>query len=1797
MLALLVGVLVPAAALELPDIAADAERYRERLAIAPTSAGVSLATRLRAAKDAAQTGHWRQAVEALEEIVAGRPGDAETWLQLSRAWRNLDPNAPEGAAAAYNAFVTATVSKTTDSGVATEALLLIARHLESQERRELAIRTWAEIGRLISDPALEKRLAELRGSDLEFFQDGEETSQDGRTPKWCVTFSSPLDMVRQTQYQNWVLAKRIYDSKEEPWAVEIAIAGEQLCVYGLRFGEKYTVTLKAELAAADGRSLKSDRNVEIKIGDRAPDLAFKSDTLILPKDGRGLIPLKSVNVKKVTLLLLQITDRQLINEVALGRVGKSLDFEAFENIRLRSGRIVWWGSAKIDDSRNTETLTELPIGAILDARGAEHFRDGIFSKGFVDDGAPDALGNGVYALAAIPGNTTKDPLTEDDWIESFGYGTLESELIPTQWIVRTDIGLQLMRGSGGLHVVARSISEGMAYPGIRVDLVSAANRILGSSSTDADGIVSFAPGLAQGILGNRLRGVLAFGPAGDFAFLDTSGDALDLSDRNIAGRAAPGPLDAYVWTDRGIYRPGETVEVMVIVRNDRAMGIEPPPLRLRPVAPDQSVIPELDIREFKAGVAHVSLKLPHAAASGAWRTEIYAGNSLVGSADLQVKNFVPNRIELQVDNPDKEPITLDAPKNVKLHAKYLYGAPAAGLSGRYRMVLRRAGAPFKGFESFHFGGEEPQEGAVVASGPPRELPRTSEDGSTEIDVVLDVLPKAAVPLEANVRVQIDDTDGRPVGSDFNWRVGRPGHHWLGARVSPPAGAGKPAEIEIVAVDDDGRQIPVPSLKWQLFAEEEAFQWQRQRDDDSEFDYEGQIYRHLLRSGTLADGTERSARLPIDEPLGRYHLKLTREAGQLLTEISFTLGFESTIRSAGRPDLVKVILDNQAYRPGDTLTARIESAFPGELILAVASDRVHEIVSRDVDDEPVDISLTVDERWGPHPYLLATVFRPIDRATDGMDPPRAIGVASFAVHDPRSQLEASIHVPRTATPRRDQRVVVEIKGLRPGSSGYVALAAVDAGILSLTNYAPPDPFVHFHGPRRLGVEILDSYGRVITDQGNAAPLHSGGDVDLGSLRIGDYTWPRTVVWFSGITALDEQGRASFEVPVPDFLGRLQLMAVAWTPAQSGAAQAKVEVSDIVAAQEDLPLFMAPGDMATAGVDLRNLHSAASEYEISLSSSGPISIKGDTVWRTHLAEGERTRIQFDLVASPLDAVRDLALSHLTLRIRSIDTSLVDIERRWTLPVRPATRPTTHLVRMQLAPNQSLELTRDAVLASVEALAPATIRLRQRISIAPTLDLHLFKDESERPVMTTYELAARLTLLLSAIVESGTGVTNASALADEFNTALLELLATQRPEGDFPLYPGERDTAGMPELTAFILDTLLTGQEHGLDIPRDAIKSAGGYLRISLSDSDYACRIDYAYPLYVLVRLNLATFSDLDRMKQSCEDSEDPPSSDLASRAFTAAALHTFGFSEEDELSGVILPISMEQTGTLPIENLADLVYGLSGTGASGSGFDEFLKATQAVVDRDPELGLVARGKLALAELRRARSTVPKTIFKVDSGVHTIDSNAWNSPEIGIEVLNKSIRIENLGPQEIVSDLLIRGVPALPALAINPDPNAAIMIRRNVYRLDGGGDPDLPVDLQSTSIPRSELLAVVIEGKASEDATGSAVLVDLLPGGWRIEDVDLREGLALAPQARKQLRLDLVDQTAVRRRDFADDRFLALIDLDQAQRGFRFGYLVRAASVGRYIWPATTVEGVNIPSVQGRTTAGYVNVVPKD
>ena len=265
-------------------------------------------------------------------------------------------------------------------------------------------------------------------------------------------------------------------------------------------------------------------------------------------------------------------------------------------------------------------------------------------------------------------------------------------------------------------------------------LIARNNEVLGTAKTDSRGYARFDAGLKRGEGGLAPAVLVADTPDGDYAFLDLATAAFDLTDRGVKGRVAPGPIDAFAYTDRGVYRPGEQVHLAALARDStgKASAV---PVTVIFSRPDGVEHARVTLADQGQGGRATTLKLAGSAMTGTWRAKVHTDPKAnpIAQASFLVEDFVPERLELKLE-PATQALSPQEPGTIKLAGRYLYGPPAAGLAVEGEIAVKLSTKDVPGFAGYKFGLADEQVAPVRK--PLEGLPATDAEGKADIAVQL-----------------------------------------------------------------------------------------------------------------------------------------------------------------------------------------------------------------------------------------------------------------------------------------------------------------------------------------------------------------------------------------------------------------------------------------------------------------------------------------------------------------------------------------------------------------------------------------------------------------------------------------------------------------------------------------------------------------------------------------------------------------------------------------------------------------------------------------------------------------------------------------------------------------------------------------------------------------------------------------------------------------------------------------------------------------------------------------------------
>ncbi|HEY4199174.1 MAG TPA: alpha-2-macroglobulin family protein [Devosiaceae bacterium] len=1601
------------------------------------------------------------------------------------------------------------------------ALSILAHGLERRELWRQAIATYRASVGLVADADVQARM-DKTVAEHGFRIVSNNVDAEAATPRICVVFSDPLPT---TDLANYVVVDG---------APQAAIETEQtqICITGVDYGQRYHIQLRAALPSADGESLRKDVDLNVYVPDRKPFVGFANNAYVMPAGLGGGLPITSVNAKTADVVIYRIGDRSIATAVRDGIFQGGLNGSSAENIANQYGEKTWDGQVDLaQGAANVNSTTAIPVADVM----------------------KDAKPGAYVVTAKVAGEDG------DYWSD-----------IATQWFIITDLGISTIAGDDGIHAFVRSLATAEPVANAHVRLVAVNNEILGEATTDARGRADFAPGLSRGEGGKAPQLLVTETDAGDYAFLDVSKPAFDLTDRGVDGRPSPGPLDLFATTERGVYRPGETVFLTALLRDNHAKAVPNLPLTMTVERPDGVVAVKQLLNDSGAGSYDYALPLVANAMRGSWNIKLYADPNAepLTNTNFLVEDFEPERLAFDITAPDG-PIKTEEATDINVAAKYLYGATAPNLAVEADTIVRPAYS-LAGYPDYTFGrlddtAEADRESLGVVG-------TTDESGNVVAEVTLPAPQATTRPLEAQIIMRLVDSNGRPVERSLTRPVMATVDR-IGIRPQFRDGSGlaqgSQAGFDIVTVAPTGEAIAKSGLTWTLSRVDTNYQWYR---ESSGWKWEPITNTREAANGTLDTVAGGPATISALVESGRYRLEVESTGpNPTSSTYEFYAGYYYPDAGSNTPDTLQVALDKKAYRAGDTAHLKLDPQFAGNAVVMVVDDHIINMVAVKVPAEGTTIDLPVTDDWAPGAYVTATLYRPASAEEKRM-PSRAIGVA-FADVDPGDRkLKVDLDAPDVTLPRQSFTVKVKLANAVAGQKAYVALSAVDLGILNLTNFPIPDPDGWFFGQRSLGMELRDLYGQLIDPtQGLPGALRSGGD--SAAARAG--TPPPTsvlVAQHSGVVAVDADGTATITFDMPDFSGTVRVTAMAWTDDAVGHSSTDVIVRDPVVVTMSPPRFLRLDDQSRLLVEINNVSGPAGAYKVALSTGEGLSTDAAET-DVNLDAGARTALNLTLTGTEIgDQNLELTVTGPTGVVQTKDL---------TLGVRAASAPMTFSTLTPIDPGATVKFDEHFF----DDLVPHSSSLTLAVGPIARLGVpELLLALDRYPYGCAEQVTSRaLPLLYLNEVASMVGIGDDAALDKRIKDAIADLLGKQTTSGGFGLWSASDDTTDL-WLDAYVTDFLLRAKDKGYAIQPEALTMAldnlGNQVSAAADFSDGGEGV--AYALYDLSRAGRAAIGDLRYYLEARLDAFGSP----LAKAQLGAALALYGDSARaaTAFQAAVDGLNVKEDKRHYRDDYGSQLRDTAGVLALAAEFTpagvDITALTKQLADRRDLARYTSTQENAWSLL--AASAIAK---QTSNGSVTIDGTPLTGPvyrRYDQEHFDANpVTVVNNGQQATEAKVSVTGIPAKPPAASSE----GFTISRQYYLPDG-----TEFDPTSEAISQNDRFVVVLSVRATTLGSGQYVLDDPLPAGFEIENPDLSAGSGVAD----------LSWLTVGTPDHVESR------TDQYVAAFRYGdgtdaptlttaYMVRAVSPGKFVMPGATIEDMYRPDLRANTDAGQIEITP--
>jgi uncharacterized protein YfaS (alpha-2-macroglobulin family) len=951
--------------------------------------------------------------------------------------------------------------------------------------------------------------------------------------------------------------------------------------------KSYQFTVSKGLRGKIGGELHEDYFSNITFGELEPSISFaNSKGIYLSARGEKNVEVRITNVAKVKLVISKIYENNLLSARSSGyypqeTTGENAGYEN-EDISLTPGDVIY------EQEVDTRILPKYGNSRLF------HFD--------IQDKLPDF--KGIYHIMIRS--------AKDYWVRD------------SRFLSLSDIGLIAKDARENLLVFANSIQTADPLKGVNIVAYGANNQILGMGATNDSGVAEIK---------YTRREFAGFRPAmliaktgDDFNFLPFSSSRVNTSRFDVEGKNPnTSGLDAFIYPERDIYRPGEKINYAVIIRDESWHSPGEIPVKLKFLLPNGKELKNFRKTLNAQGALEAAIELPLTAITGSYALEVYTSNDvLLNSLPFRVEEFVPDRIKVSA-KLDKDFLEPGNTAQLDIHADNFFGPPAANRNFEVEIQLKQKTFSPKKYGNYGFGlsNQKTFYDKVVREG------KTNAEGNATEKYVVQEMYKNIGLLQADFFTTVFDETGRPVSRLTSTNIYTQPHYFgIADDGNWYYALNQPIRFPLIVLDRNEKVLNgIPATVSVIKHEYRTVLTK----NGSYFRYQSQKEDKLISSSGITVGGEQTVYSFTPRSPGEYEIRIAIPGANSYVSKSFysygSWGSDQTSFEVSNEGHVDIQPDKPSYYNGESVKALFKAPFDGRMLVTLETAKLisYQYVNVVNRTASIDLKLTADDI--PNAYITATLFKP--HGISDIPLTVAHGFENIKVEERSRKMRVEILAKQTVRSKTHQEITV-----KAAPNSMVTLAAVDDGVLQVSDFKTPDPYGYFYARRALAVDAYDLYPLLLPEI-KARLSSTGGDSESDmSKRSNPMPAKRIKIlsYWSGIKQTDGNGVASFALDIPQFSGEVRLMAVSYRDERFGSAESKMTVADPLVLSTALPRFLTPSDSVLVPVTVTNTTAKTATGSAVLKTTGGVEVAGTGKQDFIIPPNSEKRLSFHVVAKP-------------------------------------------------------------------------------------------------------------------------------------------------------------------------------------------------------------------------------------------------------------------------------------------------------------------------------------------------------------------------------------------------------------------------------------------------------------------------------------------------------------------------------------------------------------------------------------
>ena len=1502
-----------------------------------------------------------------------------------------------------------------------------------------------------------------------------------------------------------------------------------------------SLTVHRGVKSENGLALAEDFHTSFPATDPFPAVEIPLEGNILPDESNLILPFRAVNLSSVDLRVIKIYE----NNVLLFLQENSLN--GYSELR-RAGRLVY--SRQIPLTTNPDLDLHTWNDFSVDLSGLFQREPGAIYRILLSFRQEYSLYGGKPAPQMLPVDSGQPSEEEEatwdiqnsywwdnvrDWSQ-FDWDDVNNPETPSYYmesdrfkavnLLSSNLGLLAQYADGNtLWAAVTDLGDASPASGVDLEVYDFQLQRIATGKTNGKGLAEIQVSHKPFVLLARKGKTVGYLRLAD-------GYEKSFSRFDVGGQAVQKGLKGFVYGERGVWRPGDTLHVSMILADKMQRIPEGHPASLELYTPEGQFYTRM-LSTGKDGFYTFPIATASEDPTGWWNAYIKVGGSAFHKS-LHIETIKPNRLKVALDLPG-DALQGGARTTAHVSSSWLTGVPASGLRASATMTLSKGPVSFPGFDGYVF-----RNPASTFEASEHPIFETILDGDGTADTAFNLPAAQDAPglLQAFIVTSVLESGGDESFTTQTMPYS-PFPAYVGLKL-PSDGdleTDKDHTVRVAVVDASGKRLSGRKVEYSVFKLDWSWWWEN--DPSRLQSYVSGRGAKPVSSGTLTSGAQ-DATFTLrasEEEWGRYLVLVKDVQGGHISGQTVIIDWPSYQGRAGRtdPNAVSMLTfssDKESYRAGEKATVYIPAAVSGQALVSLENSSG--VISREwVATKPgqdTPYTFTVSPEMAPNFYVQVTLVQPY--ANTGNDLPlRLYGVKRLLVESPDSHLEPVIKVADTVAPEEKFTISVSEKSGKPMT---YTLAVVDEGLLDLTNFKTPSPWEAIYSTEALSVRTWDLYDQVVgAFAGRFSPMLSiGGDQEnIVAARKDNRFNP--VVQFLGPFTLNK-GTDSHEIQLPMYVGSLRVMVIAGHDGAYGNASRTVAVKSPLMVLMSLPRQVCTGEDIVLPVNVFALDDQIKNAKVTVKVEGPLEIDGSDTTTAQFDGTGDTVVRFALKGTGEGSAKVTVTASGGSRsaYETVDIQVVN--------------PNPETVTIQ---QQRLEA---GASVTFDAGAGSTLELAG----FPAVDAAgMYRTMKNYPYSCTEQISSKgLTLLHLLPLLSEADAQEARTLIPGL---IHQLYSRQRSDGGFAYWNGDNksDTWASSMAGQFLAEASAAGFEVQSDVIDNWKRFQNNLSQAyRLAGNAAFSQLDECYRLYSLAVAGAPSNAAMNRLKES---------GTLDNRAewMLAAAYAVAGkMQQAKELT------TKEGTGEY---SAADFTYG--STLRDKAVVLQVLALTDNVTGALPVALEVAddinKGYYSTQEAAFASLAMDRLFAKVGSqSVRATvgGKDVTSAKSVYSQSVDGKLEVKNTGDQVLYATLMT----VAKAPAGTQVPASANGLKLTVSYVDANGNA-MKVD----SIPQGTEFTVQIQvSNSSPSDLRSLALSASIPSGWEILNDRMRGGSS---------------QDNASYRDIRDNRCDWFFDLSQG-KSKTFTMKVRAAYEGAYTLPSVTCSAMYNPHVAANTAS---------